>query len=214
MHMYICINFKISLFRLLHFTAIQFRLFYLITLWYVIPISVSHVVYVAYVGCCVFIVLQRGTWGLCRILPPTFHFPRKPASQFPASLIRVQYIIHYIWNRQETNRTAFLPTQPNTCTPKICTQWLNIMGTGNAINVMYRALMFPDINGTNLQDSSPSCGIALRQDTFFFFFFFFANVRSNGTLSFYGCYIWCSTVVISSVSAVLIFALRLLTCYN
>lgn len=160
-HLY---KFQNFLFCPLHFKAIHFHIFYLITLWYIIPISVSHVLYVAYVGCCVFMLLQRGTrgtWRLCRILPWTFHFPRKPASQFPASLIRVQYIIHYIWNRQETNPSAFLLTQPNTCTPKICTQWLNIRGTGDVINVMYRALMFSDINGTNLQDSSSSCGIAL-----------------------------------------------------
>lgn len=130
----------------------------------------------------------------------TFYFsPKKTTSQFSASLNRVQYIIHYIWNRQETNPTAVLPTQPYTCTPKICTQWLNIIVTVDVVTVMYRALMFPGINGTILQNSSPSCAIALRQDAPFFFFF--AYMHSNRTLLFYGCNFWCSTVFISPVSA-------------
>ena len=117
---------------------------------------------------------DKGGHGVCvESSHKPFIFPPKtsiPVSQYPASLIRVHCIIHYIWNRQETNPTALLPTQPNTCTPKTRTQWLNIIEYLDIVNVMYRALMFPNINGTSLHNSIPSREIASRQDASFFFF--------------------------------------------
>jgi hypothetical protein len=147
---------------------------------------------------------------LCRSFSPAFHSPLKPTSQFPTSLIHVQYIIHYIWNRGNKS-FRFPPIQPDTYKPKIC-MWPNNTGTGDIINMMDRAITFPSCRQTLMKQifRNPFRSNVYRAEQASRFYL----THSNETLSFCGGCIWWSIVCVSSVTTILIFIQGTLMSFN
>lgn len=85
--------------------------------------SVCHVTRVTYTGVSLSVVEHRAP--NTRAFPPPSVF-WEPASQFPASLIRVQCIIRYIRKGQRAEATAVPRIQSSNCKPKIRAYQLNI----------------------------------------------------------------------------------------